>query len=94
MYFITMVDKAETLDHSSRCFGYKDNFDDAQRCVIENCMDLHEYLYEYAVIEYIPTGIHPFREFEYWYKFNHDTKKFDPIKKPEAFKEICNFALG
>ena len=94
MYFITMIDKLDMYEHHNRCFGYKETYEQAERCVIDNCMDLHEYLYEYAVIEKIEPGIHSFREDEHWFKWNPETKKYDPINKPDVFSTLVNFAMG
>ena len=100
MFFITCMQNlpdnsnifAET--GAQRTFGFTETLNDAERKLNENYLDMHEYLYKYAVVEKIETGIHPEVLEEVWFKWNEEKKGFYRIKKPDECSCFCNFALG
>ena len=99
MYFITCMTKCEEINGffnggSLRCFGYKETLEKAEQALNENCCDMHEYIYQYAVIEKLGPYIHPEVEEEYWFKYDKEKDGFFRIEKPEATHHTCNYALG
>jgi hypothetical protein len=93
MFFITCIDNLSTFDYQ-RTFGYTQTFEEAEKKLNENYLDLHEYLYQYAVVEKIPAGIHQTAEKEVWFKWNEEKGGFFQIDKPSEVLSFCNFALG
>lgn len=101
MYFITCMEKCEKHPvigifdgGDTRCFGYKKTLTAAEHALNGNWGDMHEYLYEYAVVEKLGPYIHPDVEEEYWFKWDEEKGGFFRIKKPEAAYGVCNHALG
>ena len=101
MYFITCFEKCERHPKlgcfdggSSRCFGYKETLENAEQALNENWCDMHECLYDYAVVEKLGPYIHPDVEEEYWFKYDKEKDGFFRIEKPEAAYGACNYALG
>lgn len=96
MYFITaMTEPTEGKlgwpDYSSRCFGYYETFEEADQRVRQNAMDIHECLYDLAVIEKIDPGIHSIPDNGIWYKYvGNDT--WEPTEKPALLKQFINMA--
>jgi hypothetical protein len=98
MYFITTFTKYELDQHgwpdtgATRTVGYYTNKKDAIDTVLENCGDIFEFTYTYAVIEYIEPGIYNPATERWFFKWNDETKQYDPI---EAFVDCFgNYAFG
>ena len=81
---------------SSRCFGYYETFEEADKAVRENRCDIREYLYDYCFIENIPSGIHPIclPEDRHLYEYDETTDSFVKIDEPVALHHIVGWALG
>lgn len=96
MHFITLIHSTEegkTYD-DHRCVGYYERFKDASEAVENNYCDIWEYYYDYAVIELIPSGLFPYDNREYWYKWNDKEKGYEICEQPEFAKGIFGWALG
>jgi len=97
MYFITGIEKLDE-DYGvtgSRCFGYYKTFENADIAVRNNCCDINETIYNYAVIEFIEEGIHSICIDQRWfYKFDYDNGIYEEIDEPEEVKHSCNFSIG
>lgn len=99
MFFITCFqkigkDKGFPDMGATRIFGYKETFEKAQEALNNNCCDMFEYLYHYAVVEEIGPGIHPEVENRWFFEWNEDKHGFFEISEPKVFKGFCNIALG
>lgn len=84
---------------NSRCVGYYENFKEADKVVRDNFGDIYEWLYNYAVIEKVESGLYPGCIERWFYKVyieNEDYKNviYKPIEEPECVKHIVNFAIG
>lgn len=98
MYFITGFSKYEK-DRlgwpdigAARTFGYYNDRDVAIRMVELNNLDIHEYLYDYAVVEYIPEGLYNIAEERIFFKWNEEKQIFEII---DGFDDHCgNYAFG
>lgn len=77
-----------------RCFGYYCDLNSATRSAESNNGDIHEYLYDYLVIERYEEGIYPLAEEIAWYKWDENTEAYIKIDKPELTNHLCNWALG
>ncbi|HEY8805249.1 MAG TPA: hypothetical protein VIM42_09145 [Clostridium sp.] len=97
MFFITGIEQLN-VDYGvtdSRCFGYKETFKEADQSVRENCCDINETIYDYAVIEYIESGLHQTCLAKRWfYMFNYIFGIYERIEEPEEVKGLCNFSIG
>ena len=98
MYFVTCFQKYE-IDKlgwpdigAARTFGYYNDREVAIKMVELNNLDIHECLYDYAVVEYIPEGLYNVAEERIFFKWNEDKKMFEII---EGFDDhYGNYALG
>lgn len=103
IYTITTLEKLEPSDNfycehgDTRCVGFYHDKESAERSVEENCCDIWEYLYDYVVIEATPPGVYGTSSSgcERWfYKFNQETERYEPIEEPECVKHIYGFGIG
>jgi len=98
MFFITGIEKLdEDLQRipRARCFGYKETFKEADQLVRENCCDVNETIYDYAVTEFIESELHqPCIAKRWFYKFNYDKEIYEQINEPVEVKGLCNFSIG
>ena len=104
MYFITTITNLpgenvpftdeRRKKHRSRCVGYFESLERAANLVESNACDLHETIYEFAVIEKLGEGIYPTPEEEHWFAFNDALDRYEPIEKPSETNHTCNWAIG
>jgi hypothetical protein len=90
IYTVTAIHRSERPH--SRCFGYYLSKTDAFKAVEKNLSDLHEYLYQYAVIERNTQGIHGTSVVMAWFKWSESNQKgkWVKIEKPE-WAEFTNW---
>lgn len=101
IFTITLIntsldDKINSTD-SRRCIGYYENKSDAIRAVIDNKGEMHECLYNYIVIEEIPSGVWASTISETWYEWNFPEKRWEKIDKPlkyRKFGQVVGFGVG
>ena len=100
MFFITCFSRRENGESESpdfsdmRTFGYFDSFEACNQALHENWCDMHECLYEFAVIEQIEQGIHPHAKEMDWYRWDNEKCGFFEIDKPTETNGYCNYAIG
>lgn len=95
MYFITCMERLPNHEDSGGdicTFGYYKELIDAERALKENRLDMHEYMYDYAIIEWIPEGIHANANAIGWHKFNRIKNAFESIPMNKTI--FVNFAIG
>lgn len=102
MYFITamtsiLTEKTdckseEAQNQTSRCFGYYVKEEDARIALKNNNCDMHETMYDYAVIEKVEEGIHPISDIVGWFQYNSEANSYEPIEVGRT--GICNYAIG
>lgn len=96
IYTITCMTRLETDElgwpnfGATAFMGFYHEWDDAIEAVIENWCDINETCYTYAVIEEILPGLYAYPRPRWFYKFNIDTKMYEPISEPEFMKHIAN----
>ena len=88
IWMITTFTKVEATDFSWPDFGYS-NFigwfsseRKAREFVINNTCDIWETIYDYALIEEWCEGYAGFAVNPYWYKYNKEIGKYEPILAP------------
>ena len=101
MFFITGLMRRHVDDNfdtigNTRTFGYLETYEDAENALNKNMADMHEALYDYAVIEYFESGLYPIcwnadRVFFKWDATKNGFFRCDPIPELE---NICNIAIG
>jgi hypothetical protein len=97
MYFITVFEHLpDTYLNTGdmRCWGYYRIYDNAVDVVLNNRTDINEGIYNYCVIEEIGEGLASYPKTRWFYKFNKNDNKYEPIEDPEEVKHVCNFAIG
>lgn len=100
MFFITCFSKIDKdnlgwLDMgTSRVFGFKETFEDAEYALNHNSCDMWETIYNYAIVEEMYPAIHPDVENRWFYKYDREKDGFFRIEEPEEFKNYTNIALG
>ena len=96
MHFITCfcVDESKNECTDSRTFGYFADYNECQTALHENWCDMHEFYYDYAVVEQIFEGIHPRPEKVVWVKWGDEKEGFYETEKPEWTNGWYGFALG
>lgn len=100
MYFITCFEKYEKTElgwpdiGSSRTFGYYPNKEMAIEDLHTNHTDLHEHLYDYAVVEKIPMGLYSIAEETIYFKWDNEKQGFYEIDGTDMKDCFGNYALG
>ena len=86
MYFITgftdynmTTSGIPNIGHS-RTFGYYETEEDAINAVFGNYCDIFEYMYTYAVVEYIESGLFNMATNRWFFKWNDEKKKYEAIE--------------
>lgn len=111
---VMQIDLSETQKypngHKTRLWYFFANFEDAEKCVLENQTDIFEYYYNVALIEehYVhdpndpaPPSIGVLAK-QWWYKAEYvedyegtlTNIVISKIDKPQVFKNIVNFWAG
>lgn len=73
--------------------GFYSDKESAFDIVINNCGDLHETCYDYALIEEVEEGIYPGSTTRWFFKFNMDTQQYEPISEPEGYEHFCDLII-
>ncbi len=96
LYFISMLNGWDKFGPTDiRTVGYFESFEEAERRVVNNVLDLYEAgSWPYAVIESIESGLYQICEHPLFYKFNEETKKYEWIDCPEELQHFRGFAIG
>lgn len=101
MYFITCFQKYEQDERthipdigSLRTFGYYPYKELAVEDLHKNNLDIHECLYNYAVIEKIPMGLYPIAEETIYFKWDEEKRGFYEISSADMQDNFGNYAFG
>ena len=99
MYFITCFQKYEKVNGwpeigASRTFGYYNYRDWAIEDLHRNNTDLHEMLYNYAIIEKIPGGLSQLAEEKIFFKWDEERRGFFEVDGAEFEDCFGNYAFG
>lgn len=100
MYFIAGFEKLETDKlgwpdtGDIRVFGYKETLEKAVEALNNNVCDMHETIYNYAVIEKLAPRIHPDVEEAWYFKYDKERDGFFEIEKPKILNAITNLTIG
>lgn len=92
MWFITTITNLE--EFNTRTVGWFNDYDEAEKIVLENQCDLWETIYDYAVIDWIPKGLYQSDGGYFWFKFNIETSKYELVDCPKGFENIIGIGIG
>ena len=76
------------------CVGWLDSFEEANCAVENNFSDIHDNMYEYAIIEKMEPGICVPDIDRVVYKWNADLKRYEKIETPIELSKVSNFGIG
>lgn len=102
MWFITCVEKIENESGflgfadtgESRCWGFFSDKDHAVHVVENNLTDIHEFCYNYVVIEEYDEGICNEKiDSRMWFKWNDDKETYVRIEEPPGVQHLFGFAF-
>lgn len=98
---ITLIDSKDedkiSPEDSKRCIGWFDNTKEALDAVKANKGDMHECLYNYIVIEEVPSGVWKLVTNEVWFTWSMAREEWVPCKKPRKYRTFANvsgFGMG
>lgn len=99
IYTVTAVQKiqpsnlhrfADIGDH--RCVGFFKNKNEAENAVLNNDNNIHDNIYEYAIVEQMSSGIKTRDISRSVYHWNG--KAYEKIMVPSLLKYMSNFGIG
>lgn len=99
MFFITAFEHLPVTGKpfnigDARTFGYFSSFEEAAKRLHANACDMHETIYDFAVVEQIGFGIHPEVETRQFFQYDKKRDGYFEISEPDSVANVCNFALG
>ena len=108
IYLITVMQKIEEVVSKSgkrtgipdfgdtRVVGYYFTYDDARETVVNNAGDIHETIYDYALIEKVAPGIYngATSDSRSVFKYNKAKERYDPVEEPAFLSNICGIGIG
>ena len=76
--------------------GWYSTKSDAFEAVQNNCCDINEKFFDYALIEAIDEGLYnpATNDDRWWFKYNKDTDMYEPIDEPSCVRHECGFTVG
>lgn len=90
IYTITTFD----CRRDQRTVGWFSKRQDAINVVKDNICDIWEFSYDWVVIEKIPESLYPIITKEWWYKWNHEEKRYLKCSKPKLFHNLLGCSIA
>lgn len=88
-------DRTREVEHrDSRSWGWYATLAEAEAALKMNYADMHEGIYDIAVIERYEPGILPVAAAQSWWRFEPRIKGYEPAERPADLETVVNFALG
>lgn len=88
----------EIAHRDSRSWGWYATLAEAEDALAHNVTDMHEGLYDIAVLERVPAGVLAFAQQESWWRFdpaaNAGAGGYTRAERPDDLDNVLNFALG
>ena len=96
LFFVTAIQVEDDEIVDTRCVGFFEEYVDAKRAVCKNIYDIHEGIYNYAVIEAIQSGIYQVDLNPKWFQAQESDRGicYREIEKPDFAKYSVGFAIG
>ena len=93
-YFVSTILIKDEKVEASRCIGYFENKDEAIEAIETNLGDMHEYTYNYAVIEELSSGLYPYDVEPIFFKWYSGSKGYEKCVRPKALKSKYAIGIG
>ena len=79
-----------------RTVGYYFTYDDARDAVVNNSCDIHETMYNYALIEKVAPGLYngAVSESRSFFKYDREKDMYDPIEEPAFLYHAYGIGIG
>ena len=74
--------------------GFRHSLEDALESVRQNMCDIWETCYDYALVEEVEPCMYPASHKRWWFKFNMETKEYEPMEEPKFFEHSCGLAFS
>lgn len=100
IYAILMTERLEPDKGGRPEFGMTDlagfyiNYEDAEWAVKNNCADIHDNLFDYAIIEKVSEGLYCTLMERWFFQYNHDSDGYIQIEEPSFLKHYANLTFG
>lgn len=100
MWFVTVVQKVELNEFGlvefgdHRTWGFFQDKELATSITESNAYDIHDGMYEYAVIEEYDEGIANNTGNTQWFKWDDNKAGYVKINEPLYARSVCRFAVG
>lgn len=80
----------------TRIVGYYENYEDAYISVTGNSCDIHQGIYQYALIEEVKEGLlNPAKsEDRHWFEYSEKTDRYIEIKEPDFCNNFNGITIG
>ena len=88
----TIVENSGRRVAATRCVGFEVAYEDAERAVLSNNGDMHEFRWNYIVIEKIDRGMWRIGKPVAWFAWVND--KWEPTACPNFLESVRSFAIG
>lgn len=92
-----VVSKLSNVGYERPCrtFGFFNSLNKALNAIENNTGNMNESFYDYLILEYIKSGIHPTVLTTRWFVWNYNKRKWISTKiLPTELQGTTNFALG
>lgn len=76
-----------------RCPGIYETEEDARKAVETNNGDIHEYTYDYALIQRVEFGLYEVEDI-IWYKWDEEKEEYIEIPTPNGYEHYIVGAIG
>ena len=99
MWFITLFEKYITTNTAPdigefRTVGYYPSKEIAIEDVLTNAVDMHEDMYKFAVIEFIPCGIYQPASEKIFFEWDDLSNRYIEIDSENFSDDFGNYAIG
>ena len=79
----------------TRCWGYTDTFEKAEEAVLKNYTDIHEYTYQWVIIEEHVMDVFAMGTGRFqWYHWNLKEDCYERCEQPEWAKGVAHWGIG
>lgn len=102
MWFVTVIEKLDADGYGdglcdtgcTRTWGFYSDVNDAINALHNNKADMHEYFYDYAIIEEYNEGICNDTSHYQWFKWDDERDGYFEIDEPRCVSRMCCFGIG
>ena len=99
MWFITVFEKYVKTNAAPdigefRAIGYYSHKEMAIEDVLENAIDMHEDMYKYAVIEFIPCGLYQPATEKIFFEWDDQSGHYLEVDSENFSDDFGNYAIG